>query len=76
MSSVVRAPFTPEVVGKLMRWQSAGTVHEATCPNEHKSNRVLRVSSSGMRCPTCGYLQTFAPAVMLSEPPRQIVAGG
>lgn len=71
----IRAPFSPEVISKLMRWQSAGTVHEATCPNNHYGNRVLRVSASGMRCPSCGYVQTFAPVVMLSEPPRKIAGG-
>ena len=74
MSDVVRAPFTPETVAKLLRWQCAGTVHEATCPNDHASNRVLAVSSSGMRCRSCGYLQTFAPRVMLSEPPKLAVS--
>ena len=65
----IRAPFTPENVAKLNRYQCAGTVHEATCANSHPGNRVLRATSSGLHCPTCGYLQTFAPGIMLKEPP-------
>lgn len=76
MADTIRAPFTPEQVGKLNRWQQAGTVHEATCPNEHTGSRILYATSSGLRCRMCGYHQTFAPRVMLEKPPAQVLAAG
>lgn len=70
MADTIRAPFTPEQIGGLNRWQQAGTVHEATCPNNHIGNRTLYATGSGLRCHSCDYVQTFAPCVMLAEPPK------
>lgn len=58
--SVIRAPFTPEQVAELRRWQTSGRVHPFTCPLSSCSVRVLTPSEAGWACAGCGYEQDWA----------------
>ena len=62
------APWTPQQVENLNRWQNAGHVHPFTCPNDH-DDRVLVADEDGWHCPTCDYAQNWAHEWMLSGPP-------
>lgn len=69
----IRAPWTPEQVEALNRWQASDFVHPYTCGHcrdadpdfplrdEHR----LTATQSGWVCPTCHYTQDWALAMML-----------
>jgi hypothetical protein len=72
------APWTPEQVDALNRWQRAGTVH----PFTHDCGTVLRATPEGWRCDDIGcpetdeeldqhprVVQNWAHAFMVEEPP-------
>lgn len=64
-SSMSRAPWTPEEVVALNRWQS-GPFHPFTCPHRRDGHRtttdigVLVATERGWVCPDCGYTQDWA----------------
>jgi len=67
MTATVRAPWSPAIVTNLRAWQAAGYVHPLTC--ERSIHGPLDVSPTGLRCKTCGYLQTWAPEVVAIHGP-------
>jgi hypothetical protein len=63
----LKAPFTPEQVEALNRWQSAGTGHPYTCGSGRRTDAahldgegVLIATEYGWRCPFCDYAQDWA----------------
>ncbi|MFF2674035.1 hypothetical protein ACFVTT_35385, partial [Streptomyces niveus] len=73
MSTEIRAPWTPEQVAALNRFQQRGRMHPFTCGNLHADSQspVLTATPDGWRCPTpgCGYEQDWAPDFMASVSP-------
>jgi len=62
----IEAPFTPDQVEALNRWQTSGPVHPFTCGNrEEHGNDVLIATADGWRCPSCDYTQPWAHDFML-----------
>jgi len=67
------APWTPEQVEALNRWQRCNYVHEFTCPHPHgplTHGRILIATKNGWTCPTCDYTQNWAHSWMMFEPPN------
>lgn len=79
-----QAPWTPQQVLALNRWQEAGTVHPFTCGSGDRmdfahvayANRnggdfgQLVATARGWICPACSYTQDWAHDFMLEPPPR------
>lgn len=59
---IITAPFTPEQVVNLNRWQESGVVHPFTCGSEgkHEGHVSLVATESGWVCPKCDYQQSWA----------------
>ena len=78
MMSIIRAPWTPEQVDALNRFQRCAIVHPFTCPNQHDGggDRDLVATRAGWICCHCDYRQEWAHRVMLQEPPdpRDVLA--
>jgi dethiobiotin synthetase len=68
----LRAPWTPEQVDGLNRWQTCGHVHEYTCGNN--SEHVLVATEGGWVCPVkdCGYTQDWAHEFSVEPPPNPL----
>lgn len=64
----LKAPWTPDQVAALNRFQKSGFVHEFTCGNDHEGDRVLVAHSDGWHCPSCSYVQNWAHRMMLETP--------
>lgn len=62
------APWTPDQVAALNRFQTSGFVHEFTCGNDHAGDRVLVAHADGWHCPSCAYVQNWAHRMMLETP--------
>lgn len=74
----IRAPFTPEQVRALNRWQQDARVHPFTCglnraddahrayAAEHSQHDwgILVATRDGWVCPVCGYRQYWAHGFM------------
>lgn len=57
------APWTPEQVENLNRYQHAGVGHPFTCPYGDENREVVLVATDrGWVCPSthCGYVQDWA----------------
>lgn len=57
------APWTPEQVDQLNKWQQAEYVCPFSCKNEHLcDNDILIATTEGWECPEqkCGYKQNWA----------------
>lgn len=81
----VEAPWTPEQVAALNRWQDSGRVHPFTCGSgnrmdaEHQIQQANRggdfgqliASTNGWFCPACSYRQTWAHDFM-ADPPKAL----
>jgi len=67
----VKAPWTPEQMVALNRWQHFDSVHPFTCPNEHKGSRVLIAGFKGWTCRCCDYVQDWAHDFMFEPWPRR-----
>jgi hypothetical protein len=66
----ITAPWTPDQVDRLNRFQRLGHVHEFTCPYAHDgADRTLVATKAGWICPHCDYRQDWAHAMMLEVPP-------
>jgi hypothetical protein len=66
MVDVLRAPWTPEQVEALNRFQQRGDVHAFTCLNDHGDlGRTLLATEQGWICPHCDYTQNWAHSLML-----------
>lgn len=67
MTDTIRAPWTPEQVENLNRFQQQGGMHPFTCGNDqHGVNVVLMAHRDGWHCsdPGCSYRQDWAHAFM------------
>jgi hypothetical protein len=66
-AQIVRAPWTPEQVDALNRWQQDKQVHPFTCGGD-ECRATLYATPDGWRCPMCGYTQTWAHQFMACPP--------
>lgn len=76
--SKITAPFTPEQVEQLNRFQQLGITHPFTCatPKKHKPahpalrtpvHDVLIATTEGWKCPICDYTKNWAHAFMADK---------
>jgi hypothetical protein len=70
-SSVIKAPFTPDQVEALNRYQKIAHFHPFTCGSGNRTDEkhldgegVLVATPDGWKCPYCDYTQDWAHAVM------------
>ncbi len=59
----IKAPWTPEQVEQLNKWQEAGYVHPFTCGNDdctRSNGKELVATIDGWTCPSCSYKQDWA----------------
>lgn len=59
---IALAPWTPEQVEALNRFQQSGRFHPFTCPTAHPEGRDLVAAEDGWHCPRCPYTQDWAHA--------------
>jgi hypothetical protein len=66
-SDILRAPWTPEQVVGLTRYQTSGLGHPYTCGSGRRTDAahrdgegVLRATEAGWECPYCDYRQDYA----------------
>jgi hypothetical protein len=78
--AIIKAPFTPEQVEGLNRWQRAESVHPFTCRTGRRKDAlhldgegVLVATEQGWRCPFCGYTQDWAHDFMANKPPPPLL---
>lgn len=64
---MIKAPFTPEQVVALNRFQRDGRFHPFTCGSGRRTdsahldgNGILVASEQGWHCPYCEYVQDWA----------------
>jgi hypothetical protein len=62
----IDAPFSPDQVYALNRFQNAGITHPFTCI--FHSDEPLVAQTDGWHCPICPYHQTWAWKEMLVDP--------
>ncbi|MEU3945425.1 hypothetical protein [Streptomyces sp. NPDC029526] len=73
MSRLIHAPWTPEQVDALNRFQQMGGMHPFTCGGDHTpGSPVLVAREDGWHCPQpygehCDYRQDWAPAFMVER---------
>jgi hypothetical protein len=69
---MIKAPFSPEQVAALNRWQITGWVHPFTCANRndgsHYDGGWLVATTRGWICPYCTHTQSWAHKHMLTPP--------
>ena len=66
----MKAPWTPEQVEALNKYQNTTGIHPYTCPNEQCTGKEklalvslpaeLVATPDGWKCPYCGYTQNWA----------------
>jgi len=60
--------LSPEQVDLVRRYQEMCLSHPLTCADrDHDGDDVLVAEPSGLRCPTCGLLQTDVPAYAIDR---------
>ena len=71
MSELIRAPWTPEQVYNLNKFQENGRMHPFTCgsgnrteASHSRSDGVLVATINGWICPYCEYKQDWAHEFM------------
>ncbi len=69
----IKAPFTPEQVAALNRWQQNENGHPFTCANGRDEKHldgegVLVATQEGWVCPYCDYKQDWAHDFMAERP--------
>ncbi|MEU7066925.1 hypothetical protein [Streptomyces sp. NPDC046161] len=66
MTDHITAPWSPEQVDALNRFQQTGGMHPFTCGRDHDTHRTLVATPAGWTCPGpgCGYTQNWAHAFM------------
>ncbi len=57
-TTIIRAPWSEDVVRRLYQWQKSGIVHPYTC-GDAKCRAVLIPTVNGWRCPDCSYRQNW-----------------
>lgn len=65
IQTIVVAPWTPQQVNWLARWQASPTIYPYTCPDRadattHLAGTVLVPTIRGWICPYCSYTQDWA----------------
>ena len=76
---MILAPFTPEQVEALNRFQERGEMHPFTCPGDRGEKckvRELVATEAGWVCACGAYRQEWAHDFMLKEPPGLRLGGG
>lgn len=68
MQGKIVAPWTPDQVDALNRWQATDWVHPFTCVGCTPC-RVLHATARGWTCAFCGHEQAWAHDFMAKEPP-------
>lgn len=68
MTEMLLAPWTPEQVTNISLWQTTPWVHQLTCGTDD-CRTVLAVYAQGLKCPKCGYRQTWVPGVVAENGP-------
>ncbi len=70
----ISAPFTPEQVAALNRFQRESRFHPFTCGRGRRTDRahldgegVLVATEAGWKCPYCDYTQDWAHAFMAGD---------
>ena len=79
--SQIKAPFTPEQVAALNRWQTESYFHPFTCGGKRRDDAheayqaehggdfgQLVATEAGWICPVCDYTQNWAHEFMTGEP--------
>lgn len=75
MSKII-APWSPNQIHELNRFQRAGVMHPFTCPNRNDGNHgeyVLFAAFEGWICPYCTYTQDWAWAMMAESGANQML---
>jgi hypothetical protein len=57
-----------EMIERINAWQKNGAVHQLTCGTDSWHPPLVPEAEGDtvvLRCPTCGYRQTFIPAIVL-----------
>lgn len=69
----IKAPWTPEQVEALYRWQKNPNMHPFTCGSGHRTDPhhldnegVLIPTVNGWKCPYCEYTQDWAHDFMFA----------
>lgn len=83
MAKTFEAPWTPETVDALNRWQTNGPFHPFTCGGDRRDDAhrayqaqhggdfgQLVAEPDGWRCPVCGYRQNWAHKFMVEQWPE------
>jgi hypothetical protein len=68
--TTVKAPWTPEQVAALYRWQTHGGIHPFTCGNRenHPPHLYFLIPTvRGWICPFCDYTQDWCHSIMLGD---------
>lgn len=60
----IKAPFTPEQVAMLKRWQCNSTAHPFTCGKCHETSNLIP-TEAGWVCDYCDYTQDWAHTFMV-----------
>jgi len=70
----VYAPFEPEQIQNLEKWQNSGYLHPFTCP--HHSNNVLKVYRNALYCDAtdCEYEQHWVHRMMVEPTPANPIS--
>jgi len=71
VTDLIRAPFTPEQVTRLNRFQGAGVMHPFTCGAG--DGQSLVATEAGWVCPVCDYTQDWAHAFMAGTDPVAVI---
>ena len=73
---MIKAPFTPDQVAALNRFQHSGLGHPFTCGSGRRTDAthldregVLVATEAGWKCPYCDYTQDWAHEEMVAEAP-------
>jgi hypothetical protein len=76
----IRAPWTPEQVEGLNRWQMSDYVHPYTCGSGYRTNKDIHpdgegklvATANGWVCPNCDYTQDWAHEFSVEPPPNPL----
>ncbi len=64
-----------DVMAAVRAWQADSRVHPLTCGVDSQGHALLepeiRDGSVILRCPTCGFVQTYLPDVVITAHPGQ-----
>jgi len=64
-SQHTKAPFRKDQIDSINAYQESGVFHPFTCAND--CQEILIAQESGMKCPSCGRVQTWVHDWMASN---------